>query len=441
MGQFDHIVDAMLASPLMAAFREMAESNDFSRLEKSNAKRHHFLPQLLLRRFARTHRGMERIFQMETTSRTAPRRVDIRAAASRHRLYAMPDEEGGLSNRHEGYLGLVESHAAPALARLLDDPAGLSPPDRATIAFFVSVQTLRTPAAAQQLTELVNAAFRISASEHFSDRRAFAESYRERYGERASDEDIDRFRQDVIASVREGRVRLSTPGGGVFSLGLKQAAEQVPMLFEFDWVLLRSPEGGFITSDRGFAIHDPTPEFPWQAQSILSSPNSETALPLSEKECLLMRPTPIGGGLTALDVAADVVEAVNLRTYGWADKHVFGATQEDLVAVRKASRRRPAAVVRPKPFCHVALLDPDPDDNSLVEANLRRGWPSRLARNGELHDYIVIPCDEPHAELWARADELTERRARKRAGVSDDEPFEGRIVNDPLDLSELAAQG
>jgi len=63
MGQFDHIAKAMSASPLMAVFTEMAESNDFSRLDKSNAKRHHFLPQLLLRRFGRPHDGNDCIFQ------------------------------------------------------------------------------------------------------------------------------------------------------------------------------------------------------------------------------------------------------------------------------------------------------------------------------------------------------------------------------------------
>lgn len=438
MGQFDHIAKAMLSSPLVAVFKEMAESNDFSRLE-STAKRHHFLPRLLLRRFARPHNGKDCIFQMKTTRRNAPLRVDIRTAASRHRLYAMPDEEGGLSNRHEGYLALVESHAAPALRSLLEDPTGLSPSDRATIAFFVALQTMRTPAAAHQITELVNAAFRISASEWFSDRRAFAAGYREYYGEGASDEEIDGFRQELMASVREGRVRLTTPGGGAFSLGLSHAAEQLPMLFEFDWTLLRA-EGGFITSDRAFAIHDPTPQFPWQAQAILSSPNSQTTLPLSDSECLLMRPEPMGGGLTVQEVSADVVEMINLRTYGWADQHIFGATQEDLVSVRKAARQRPADVVRPKPFCHVALLDPDPDDNSLVERNLRRGWPARLPRNGELHDYIVIPADQPHPELWALADGLTERRARKRAGVGDDDPFDGRIINDPLDAIEVLAR-
>lgn len=349
----------------------------------------------------------------------------------------MPDEDGEPSNRHESYLALVESHAARALRSLLGNPAGLSPPDRATIAFFVALQTMRTPAAAQQITELVNAAFRISASERFSDRRAFAAFHREYHGNGASEETIERFRQEVITSVREGKVRLTTPGGGAFSLGLTHAAEQVPMLFEFDWVLLRA-DGGFITSDRGFAIHDPTPQFPWQAQAILSSPNSETTMPLSDSECLLLRLEPMGGGLTVQEVSPDVVETINLRTYGWADRHVFGATQDDLVSVRKASGRRPADVIRPKPFCHVALLDPDPEDNSLVERNLRLGWPARLPRDGELHDYIVIPAEEPHPELWALADGLTESRARKRSGVADGDPFDGRIINDtihPLDLS------
>jgi hypothetical protein len=49
-----------------------------------------------------------------------------------------------------------------------------------------------------------------------------------------------------------------------------------------------------------------------------------------------------------------------------------------------------------------------------------------------VRDYIVIPSDNAHPELRARADELAERRARKRAGIGPDEPFEGRITHKPL---------
>src|SRR2546429_7538150 len=102
MGQFDHIVGALEASPVTVAIREMVESNDFSRLDKNTAKRHHFLSQFLLRSFAHVHKGKDCLFQMEANSRRAPIRVEVRTAASRHRLYAVPDEDGKKSNRNEG---------------------------------------------------------------------------------------------------------------------------------------------------------------------------------------------------------------------------------------------------------------------------------------------------------------------------------------------------
>lgn len=124
---------------------------------------------------------------------------------------------------------------------------------------------------------------------------------------------------------------------------------------------------------------------------------------------------------------------LNLRTYGWADEYVFARTQETLVVMRKAARKRAADVVRPKPYSQTILLEPDPDDNSLAEANVHRGWPPYMPNErAEPCDYIVIPNDKPHPELRALADNLTERRARKRAGVRPDEPFEGRIINHPL---------
>jgi hypothetical protein len=290
---------------------------------------------------------------------------------------------------------------------------------------------MRTPAAAEQMTTVANAAFKTAASEFYSDRRAFAARHREFFGEGASDEEIEQFRQAMISEIRHGRLRLSGREAAL-SNALTHAIGNVPMLIEFDWTLLRAPDG-FATSDRGYAIYDPTPPYPWAWQAILSSENSETTVPLSDTACLLMRPVPMGGNLTVREASAREVEAINLRTYGWAAEYIFGRTQEALVAIRAAVRRRPAQVVRPKPFNQVVLLEIDADDDALAEANRRRGWPPQLPdEKGELHDYIVIPSDKPSADLWALADDLAERRARKQAGVGPDEPLEGRIINKPL---------
>jgi hypothetical protein len=433
MGEFDWIVAAMGESPVVAAFAEMSVSGDFSGLEKNAAKRHHFLPQLLLRRFAFVREDRDGIFQMKATGRAAPRRVGLQGAASRNRLYAIPGEDGKLSNRHEGYLALIESHAAPALDRLLDDPDSLSPGERATIAFFVAMQTMRTPAAAAQVTALAQTAFQNAATEMFSDRDEFARRHREFYGTDAGQDEIEGFRREVIDSVRGGRLRLVGERGAAFAEGLAHAVELVPAIFAFDWTLVRAPEGGFITSDRGYAIHDPTPPVPWAAQGLLSSENSETIFPLGDQACLLLRPLSADARLSIREAAPKEVETINLRTYGWAEEYVFGRTQAGLVAVRTAAKRRPADVDRPRPLSQAILIETDPDDDSLALENASRGWPARLANpKGEPRDYVVIPVGEFEGEHRKTVDELVERRARKWAGVGPDDPLPGKIVGSTL---------
>jgi hypothetical protein len=52
VGEFDHIVAAMEASPLMAELKAMGLSGEFSKLDRHAAKRHHDVPQFVLRGFA-----------------------------------------------------------------------------------------------------------------------------------------------------------------------------------------------------------------------------------------------------------------------------------------------------------------------------------------------------------------------------------------------------
>src|SRR5581483_5422721 len=287
-------------------------------------------------------------------------------------------------------------------------------------------------AAEQQIRTVANVAFQNWASEFYSDRSAFAERHREYFRNDATDEELEAFRLETLAQIRDGRLKLSGREAAI-STGLTHAIENVPWLIEFHWTLLRAPDGGFVTSDRGYAIHDPDPRFPWSFQALLSSEATETSVPISDTACLVMRPTPMGCQLHVRDASPREIETINLRTFGWAEKYVFGRSHETLVAVRRATRHRPADVVRPRPFVQVIGLEPDPDDRSLIDANGRRGWPAQLLNDqGELRDYIVIKCDKPRPELRALADELAERRARKRLGVGPEEPFEGKIVHQPI---------
>lgn len=127
--QLQELRTAFLESPL---YREMAAHANGGDVPDSAAKRHHFIPRFLLREFASERDSRHLIFQLE--KRTGqPRKVTVDAAASRHRFYAIDDEDGTTHNRVEAYLALVESHAAPAVRRLLNDPAVLRRTDAATI--------------------------------------------------------------------------------------------------------------------------------------------------------------------------------------------------------------------------------------------------------------------------------------------------------------------
>jgi Protein of unknown function (DUF4238) len=391
-------------------------SEDFSALDANQAKRHHFLPQLLLRRFAFERDGGDGIFQMGVTGRGAPRRVGLRGAASRKRFYSIPDGEGGLSNRHEGYLGLIERHAAPALDSLLADPGSLQPGDRATVAFFCAIQTGRTPAAAEQVTAVAGLALQNAVDEMVSDRTAFADRYRDFAEGDPSENDIEALREEIIESVREERLRVVAGPGGAIAEGLSHAIELVPAIIGFQWTLLRSRSGGFVTSDRGYAIHDPNPPVPWAAQGILSSDDSETAIPLGDDACLLLRPASMGTSLSVREVGPEEVEAINLQIYGWADRYVFGKTQAGLVALQALARRRPAAVDRPRPFCQAIMIRPDPEDDHLARANVARGWPAYVANDaGERRDYVVIEVGKGEGPRRREVERLAESRHRRWA--------------------------
>lgn len=415
MGEFDHVTEAFESSPLYRALAAISTSGDYSKLT-SQAKRQHFLPRMLLRNFGEGGGAARSIFQLAVDG-GQPLLVPVEKAASRHRMYAAVDESGVASSHLEGYLALVESHAAPALERFLSAPLALTNADRATISLFIAMQMQRTPAAAARIHQTVNAAFQAYAGSLFSDTYGFEETYKEHFGEPGTAAEREAFRQQVLATVRRGGVRLADPGGASIAAGLELAAEESFLLFEFDWALLSHP-GGFITSDRAFSIHDPEPPFPWTAEGILSSPAVEVFVPLSADMCLLLR--PLGHGLRVQEVPDRHAEIVNLRTWSWASRHVFGCSASALERIARVAHAYPSRLTPPRVFCHVALLEPDPDDDSFAEENRSRGWPGQLDDNGRLWDYVVIPTDQPYPEIHKRVDEAAENRGRKRLGATDD---------------------
>jgi hypothetical protein len=303
--------------------------------------------------------------------------------------------------------------------------------DRATLSFFFAVQAMRTPSAAAQVRSVANIALQTVAGSEFSDKAQFAQLYRAQFGDRASDEEIEAFRIETIQAVREGRVTVEGTTAAL-ATGIRHAADQSVLIFDLDWTLLRCSEA-FVTSDRAVAMHDPAPPYPWSAQGLLSSLQAETTIPLDAGSCLVLR--PLGRGTGEQEISPRDARLLNLRTYGWAERHIYGPSQEAVVAVHRYAKLRPDRVVGPRPQHHVVLIDPDPDDDSFANENQARGWPARLRFDGVDHDYVVIPHEGADPELQARVDRVVEERGRRALGVG--EEAEGRLrtrLIHPLDL-------
>jgi hypothetical protein len=417
------------ATPLLKEMEEIVAGGDYSVFE-SEAKRQHFIPRFHLKRFAHERDRRDYLFQLDVRS-GQPRRIQPEQAASRRYFYAALDDEGNRNNRIEGFLALVEGHAAPAFERLLDAPEKLSDSDRATIAFFFALLDARTPGGTQRGADLADTTMRMMFANSFSDSASFAKKYREFFGD-GSDEEIEDLRRRTLDMLKGGQVGYSNPRTAALSLTFSVSGEVAAYIYDMHWTLLTSDGPSFVTSDRGLAMFDPAPEYPWSGNSWRSSSRAQTTIPLSSPTCLLIEP-----GEAKLDIGkadASVVEAINLRTYGWAGDYIYGETQDVVAAARRAAKRRPADVARPKPNHQVVVLEADPADDSLSEAHRRRGWPPYLVVDGERHDYVVIGPDGDPVGTMERTTEIVKERARRALGLGPDDPLPGEPGFDPVSL-------
>jgi hypothetical protein len=373
-------------SSLFREFKRIGESGDFAKLEGKGSHQH-LVPRFVLSNFAtKVDRGRV-VFQLDTAT-GMNRRLSVRDAATRSNFFTMTDEEGKRHTRLEGYLSLIDDHGAQALRRLLEDALSLPDGDRATLAFMIAILEHRTFGGSQRAQAAVRQTMQRTLGAHWADPHEFAFRLEHQRGEPVSLEEAEELRQRALSQLRDGSLRFSDEKAVAFQAAFSVAYQQAVDVFSMSWRLLRGE--GFVTSDRGLAIYDPAPRFPWVGSGILSSPLTETTIPLAPDACLLL--TPTGDELLNVEeVNAARVNEINLRTYGWADRFAIARRQDQLQELRQRAKSRPAEVVRPRPHASVHLLPIDPTDPTIGDRNLARGWPRYLyGIEGSVSDYVVV---------------------------------------------------
>lgn len=119
-------------------------------------------------------------------------------------------------------------------------------------------------------------------------------------------------------------------------------------------------------------MYDPTPRHAWSAPAWLSSENVAAALPLSTSTCL--RISPRDRAELSVRTTERQVERLNRFTYGFAQHHVYGASQRQLESLHAWAQAQPDAVPKPIPKRTVLLEDLSTADPAVAEANRARGW-------------------------------------------------------------------
>jgi Protein of unknown function (DUF4238) len=403
-----------LEGPLARELREISEGErDFP---ATTARRHHFVPAFSLANFAepRTRKGF--LFQLETAT-GKPQKTTPNSTAFERDLYTSETKEGR-ELVVEAFLSVVEKHAAPALRRLIERPLEGSAEDRQTISYFLAFQYNRTPVALEHSMATSRAMMEMFFGVKVSDPEGFRETYRAAIEAPATDEEIERFRKRMIEQLESGAINFDNPKAQAFQMMLGTADDVARSIFGMEWLLLKAADGEFVSADRPLAMHDPTPKFPWSGHAWLSSPNAETSYPISPRHCLLVRPG--SASISVRSIPIQGIREMNLRTYGWAARYIYGRTQKVVTDVRRDAKQHPELVIEPRRPAPVVLEEADPDDPTVGVEHAKRGWPRGVWHddpNGEprFMAYTLLDARVPGSVPAALAGRNAGQRVKQRA--------------------------
>ena len=323
--------------------RELVEAG--APLPQTDARRHHYVPSFLLARWATPQKREGKLAALTVaTGHAAMTKPD--KVAFEPELYTLNADDGGLNRKIETFMSVIEQYAADPIKRLGAAPESITDEDRWTVAFFLGLQQGRTPPGLADHERLAVAAakeFLRARLARLDDFEAVAAAHRRHNNPAASDDEIR-------AVAEEQKQAMLDPDGPVqpapeaafqsLALNVSRIALTVAAL---DWTLLKSDEE-FIENDRGLAMWDPnlpgTRGNMWE-----SSATAETTVPLAPNVCLKLTPGDSGYAVVPADTAT--VNAINLRSYGWAAEKIFGTSTAVVRDVHAKAHADPDSVPAP----------------------------------------------------------------------------------------------
>jgi hypothetical protein len=314
---------------------------------------HHFVPQLLLRRFAVPvgEPGAGLVWRGNLDG-SLLRTVSPKDEAAKRHYYRMPEEiEQGAGMPVEDLLQKIESGASVAMIKFERGQA-LDADDRQWLAFFLLLQHRRTPTGRRQLRFMDETVAKLEFELGLSD-IAFVRNILEEGREaKVSDAEVADWQKETLEELRSGKLRIGSTPNREIALMFVGLDKLVPaLLTDFDWLFLRIPAdvGEVVLPDVGVTLYDPAPKSPQSGTGLASSPNAETVLHFASNLVLVLRPGT-GEGKTR-EASGSEVARLNLRAVANSDRCIYSSSEQLVSSVLAAAAAEPERIeaLRPRP--------------------------------------------------------------------------------------------
>lgn len=325
------------------------------KLPNCDGERHHYTPQFVLKKF----RGADgQLFQLDKTDGSCAL-IKPKDAAWDPNLYTVDSVTGEHDGIVEGLLSVAENFAADSLKRLLTTQAKFTEEDRGNLAFLLAIQEQRAPGWLLEFEERLTEMGTMWATVQLANM--------------AGPKGKQRRAREAAKALTDGTVTIRPTKENVLTTALLGVAHTVGLIYSLPWTLLRAKAGAFVISDRPLTMHDPTPPHEFAGAAWVSSPLAVVTMPLSSSACLRICPSD-RCRFSERDTSKQI-DRINLRTYGWARRFVYGRSAELLRDLHARALAEPQSVPAPTKKRSVMLEDIATADPAVAQKNAVSGLP------------------------------------------------------------------
>lgn len=312
----------------------------------SDARRHHYISEFLLKRFSTNPRGEHpEIYRLDVKT-GKPKPISTRHCAVIQNYNELSAESGLPPGFAEAFLAYIEGDTPPLIEKLVQGEQ-LDVQEREIFSTFLMAQQMRTPRGREWLRFMQDQAAKFGTLKQLYENRDWTKRLlQKRLGRKPSKEEIRQFIRQLAEPLENDELIVSG-GLDLEILGMfTQAPTIVPLIIDMNWTVLKAPAGhSFILSDEPLVLLDarsPDKAVGWGVSSL------EVTMPLDPQSCLFLQQEP--RQVQRLRVAgADQVRDINLRTYARARECIFGPTQPLLEGVHTAAQANTYRIERYRP--------------------------------------------------------------------------------------------